>query len=266
VSLAMNLGGGSFGPWRHYATGEEPSAVVAADFDGEGGADLACANRRARDVSILLNHGGGVLAGAASLPCPVTPTSAAAADLNGDGNTDLIAGCANQGAGRFSVPESLGIGPHALQVAVADLDGDGDEDLSAGVDSASSVVILWNEGVSPARSRDANANGVPDECEARPFRRGDPDGSGNVDLTDPIYLLGFLFLGGEKPACAETADADNDGRMAIADAIMLLDFLFRGGQPPGAPGPFAGSCGTDPDPPGSAGDLGCEAYGGCGER
>jgi hypothetical protein len=34
--------------------------------------------------------------------------------------------------------------------------------------------------------------------------------------------------------------------------------------PPAAPGPVGSPCGSDPDPQGSSGDLGCTSYPPCG--
>src|SRR5262249_49573000 len=107
-------------------------------------------------------------------------------------------------------------------------------------------------------------DGVPDECERRPtFHRGDADGNGALDLTDPVFLLAHLFAGGPAPGCLEAADADNGGSLDVTDAIDLLLYLFLARPPPAAPGPPPAACGADPDAPGSPGDIGCAAYGGC---
>ena len=90
------------------------------------------------------------------------------------------------------------------------------------------------------------------------FRRGDSDGSGSIEVTDAIFMLYFLFLGGGKPPCLEAADADDSGAIDLTDAIFTLYFLFLGGDEPPAPGPR--DCGEDPRP---AEGLGCESYGPC---
>jgi hypothetical protein len=78
------------------------------------------------------------------------------------------------------------------------------------------------------------------------FFRGDSDGSGVLDITDPIYLLSHLFLGGKAPACPDAADADDNGTLDITDGILVLSYLYLGGKAPAAPGPR--TCGKDPTP------------------
>jgi hypothetical protein len=79
-----------------------------------------------------------------------------------------------------------------------------------------------------------------------PFKRGDTDGSGEVQLTDAISLLGFLFQGQDTPACLDAADGDDSGALDITDAVFVLGYLFLGTEAPPAPGPA--ECGPDPTP------------------
>ena len=95
------------------------------------------------------------------------------------------------------------------------------------------------------------------------FHRGDTTDDGNIDLTDAVQLLNFLFQNGNEPSCVETADIDNNGGLDLTDAASLLNYLFQSGGAPAAPGPVGQPCGTDPDVPGSPGDLGCESYSRC---
>jgi hypothetical protein len=75
------------------------------------------------------------------------------------------------------------------------------------------------------------------------FRRGDANADGVVNISDAIFGLGFLFLGGSTPLCADAADSNDDGSVNISDSIWSLGYLFLGGGPPPAPGPSA--CGRD---------------------
>ena len=85
----------------------------------------------------------------------------------------------------------------------------------------------------------------PAEYPERLFIRGDINFTGNVDITDAIYLLSFLFLGFEDPECLDTADTLDEGRVNISSPIYLLNFLFTGGPAPRVPYP---SPGLDPTP------------------
>ena len=78
---------------------------------------------------------------------------------------------------------------------------------------------------------------------SRPFLRGDADGKNKLLITDAIFILSFLFLGGPDPPCKQSADVDDNGTIGINDAIRLLNFLFLGGPEPPPP---QGSCGLDP--------------------
>jgi hypothetical protein len=89
-----------------------------------------------------------------------------------------------------------------------------------------------------------------------PFRRGDADGDGEIDLTDPIRVLDRLFLGGEPLSCPDAADANDDGELNLTDVIAVLDRLFLGGEPLPPPGPE--QCGFDPAP-----DFFLECRSGC---
>ena len=85
------------------------------------------------------------------------------------------------------------------------------------------------------------------------FLRGDSNRDGEVDLSDALTLLGFLFRGGSAPIdCLDAADTDDSGELDVSDAIRLLNRLFTGGAhipPPGNRIP-----GIDPTPD----TLGCE--------
>ena len=102
---------------------------------------------------------------------------------------------------------------------------------------------------------------APPEPEATVFHRGDANADGQTNLTDPVFILNFLFQGGPTPPCAETANANDDDSTNVSDSVYLLNFLFQGGAPPTAPGPPPMACGPDPD--NSPNDLGCETYESC---
>ncbi len=68
-------------------------------------------------------------------------------------------------------------------------------------------------------------------AEAARFLRGDGDGTGSVDISDAVAVLGFLFTA-IPPAlgCADAGDADDNGLLEITDALAILGYLFLGGE------------------------------------
>ena len=99
---------------------------------------------------------------------------------------------------------------------------------------------LTEEGIADVMENGA-LGGSPGGSE---FVRGDADASGAINITDGIFVLNFLFLGGPTPSCSDAADADDSGAINITDGIYILNFLFLGGDDPPAPHP---ACGEDPD-------------------
>lgn len=75
------------------------------------------------------------------------------------------------------------------------------------------------------------------------FNRGDTNGDSELDVSDSIFLLLFLFAGGAALPCADAGDANDDGSLDTADAVTILGYLFRGDAP--LEQPF-GDCGLDP--------------------
>ncbi len=92
---------------------------------------------------------------------------------------------------------------------------------------------------------------VPDQ-----FSRADANADGDLNITDGIFVLNFLFNGGPTPTCMDAADANDDGAVNITDGIYTLNFLFTGGPDPRAPFPGCGTDGTE-DP------LDCAAFEPC---
>ena len=73
------------------------------------------------------------------------------------------------------------------------------------------------------------------------FIRGDADGNGEVNLTNAVRTLNYLFRSGGDPGCLAAADADDNAEVAITDAIVVLGSLFLGRGPLPAPYPACGS-------------------------
>lgn len=76
------------------------------------------------------------------------------------------------------------------------------------------------------------------------FLRGDANMDSLVNLADASSILEHLYQG-SPAACSDSMDTNDDSVLDISDPIFLLLFLFGSGQAPPAPGL---SCGQDPGP------------------
>lgn len=85
------------------------------------------------------------------------------------------------------------------------------------------------------------------------FVRGDVNSDGNLDISDAVFGLLYLFTGGAVPPCHKSADSDDSGVVDVTDSILLLDAIFLAGPAPEDPFP---ECGSDPTDDG----LSCDSY------
>ena len=75
------------------------------------------------------------------------------------------------------------------------------------------------------------------------FIRSDVNDDGNINITDVIYLLNYLFSDRLiSVSCLDAADIDDNSVVEITDAIYLLAYLFQGGDLPREP---FNQCGID---------------------
>ncbi len=79
------------------------------------------------------------------------------------------------------------------------------------------------------------------------FIRADSDRNAEVNLSDAIFTLNYLFLAGPTPPCLDASDTDDNDRVEITDPIITLQHLFLGGPEPALPYPEKGA---DPTPAG----------------
>lgn len=72
------------------------------------------------------------------------------------------------------------------------------------------------------------------------FIRGDANSDGEIDMSDVIRMLLYMFKGAEITLNKDAADFNDDGYLDISDAINLLQFLYKGGPNPPPPFPNPG--------------------------
>ena len=75
------------------------------------------------------------------------------------------------------------------------------------------------------------------------FVRGDANGDGTLDISDPVRIGVYVARGVNQLACLAAGDIDDDGLIQLSDVVSLLSYLFSEGAAPSAPFP---DCGADP--------------------
>lgn len=246
------------------AGGREPSQLAVIDFDDDGSPDLAVANKLDSTVSLFRNEGELAFSAAGRpLPCGGGPILIESGDLNGDGRDDLAT--LNEWTGDVSIllrdpdglflPEFRG-GSRASDMLFTDVP----MLFAAG---GPSLLLLTDLEVEVFRdfAREKSGCGyfgVPGNGPGRvlvadftrndevDFVRGDANRDAEVDASDAVAILYWLFLG-EPSSCLDVLDVDDSGKIQLADVIRLLRYVFVGGEGPAAPFPQAGS-----DPSGDA--------------
>jgi FG-GAP-like repeat/Putative Ig domain len=155
VTILLGNGDGTFRLAQNsvFATGSNPWAMVAADFNGDGKLDLAVTNYDGGSVTILMGNGDGTFTPATGSPITVglNPIALAVGDFNSDGKADLVV--ANQtdntltillgnGDGTFtpaaSSPFALGTVPSSI--AVGDFNSSGR--LGIAITAGDEVIVL----------------------------------------------------------------------------------------------------------------------------
>lgn len=201
---AGGVGDGTFQPAVIYAAGGQHTAVVTADFNGDGITDLAVPSSGSSAVALLLGNGSngvgdgtfqeGLTANFAS-----SLTNLAAGDFNGDGLADLFAtslrvsvmlahGNGGTWDGTFEPSRSYVAGGFPRSLATRDLNGDGLTDVvvaNNGTDNVSILLANRRNGVADGTfptNTEAIPNTIPQNAASLGVTMADFNGDGIGDL------------------------------------------------------------------------------------
>ena len=68
-----------------------------------------------------------------------------------------------------------------------------------------------------------------------------------MNIADPISTLSDLFLGIASSACRDALDSNDDGELDVTDVVYTLEYLYIGGDMPPPPYPDPGYDPSDDD-------------------
>jgi uncharacterized protein (TIGR03437 family) len=247
VSGTFAVGSGSLG-------NQDSPALVVADFNHDGNADIVTANTKDGTLTLLLGDGAGNFTQAPQSPIAARNKAVAAiatGDFNGDGNPDLAVasilvteillgdgkGGFSQGAGMpspFNIPGAFGAGGTLL--AVGDFNRDGKLDLLTW--SPFGYSSIWLGDGTGGFGRPENS---PPGSDLSSIVAGDFNGDGKLDLAAtngmPYVYLGdgtghfsgqYQLLGGPGYGFGSAIAAGDFSGSGKAD---ILTFLTAGYAP-----------------------------------
>ena len=240
VSVLLGNGDGTFQPQVTYGVGYQAYAIVVGDFNGDGDADLAVANRDDNNVGILLGNGDGTFRPQTTVPVLVSPVALATGDLNDDGQIDLIVvNSASQtiselmgkGDGTFQDQVLYPVGNSPAGVVVTDLNGDGNPDVAVTNTNDNTISTQMGRGDGSFSTFATLALGI----SPGPLTIGDFDEDGNPDLAtintdgnvanvlfgngDGTFKDAVTFAVGSGPAALTAADFNGDGLTDLATLV-----------------------------------------------
>jgi len=64
------------------------------------------------------------------------------------------------------------------------------------------------------------------------FLRGDANSDMELNMLDIMFLINFLYKGGQEPASLESADVNFDSLINLLDPTYLINFFYKQGPPP----------------------------------
>lgn len=217
-----------------------PAAVVFADFNNDGKADLAVGNFLMNTVSVSLGDGSGGFGVPIANQITPSPMSIAVGDFNTDGKLDVAAAewfnhqvaiALGNGDGTFSAPTRINVGLGPKQVETGDFNGDNKVDFATvGFFQGAVSVFLGNGsgGFSEVTGSPFAAGSVPESLSLGDFNSDDKldvaviaNGSVRVMLGNGSGSLappGPSIMVGQAPIFIDKGDFNGDAKLDLAVA------------------------------------------------
>lgn len=222
-----------------FSLAQQPFAITSADFNGDGKADLATADRNVSTVSVFLGDGVATFTFTTSFTVGSFPNSITNVDFNADGKIDMAttnSGSSNvsillgDGAGNFTATTSISVGSAPSSITKGDFNMDSKVDLAIANNSSNTISILLGNGFGGfAAAVNFNTGTGPISVISADFNSDNkPDlGVANATSNNVSILLGngagsfstaVNFSAGTFPRSIINGDFNADGKVDLATA------------------------------------------------
>ena len=88
----------------------------------------------------------------------------------------------------------------------------------------------WYDGSGSINPTFNNGNGA--HCMPYVNKCGDANNDQSVNVSDAVYIINYVFSGGNPPDPIETGDANCDSSVNVSDAVYIINYVFVPGSPP----------------------------------
>jgi len=78
---------------------------------------------------------------------------------------------------------------------------------------------------------DSNGDGIGDACEGG-YICGDASADQEVNVSDAVYIINYVFVSGNPPQPMEAGDTNCDATVNVSDAVWIINYIFVGGNDP----------------------------------
>jgi M6 family metalloprotease-like protein len=76
---------------------------------------------------------------------------------------------------------------------------------------------------------DGNGNDIGDACD---YICGDANDDKDVNVSDAVSIINYVFAGGNPPEPLIAGDVNCDGDVNVSDAVSIINYVFAGGNIP----------------------------------
>ncbi len=148
-------------------------------------------------------------------------------DIDGDGHNDSEDNCPyHYNPGQEDELDDDGIGDACDNCPETPNHNQLDQDGDLVGDACDNCPDVYN----PDQA-DSDNDGIGNLCEPL-YLCGDANADLDVNVSDAVWIINYVFVSGEPPSPLEAGDANCDGDVNVSDAVWIINYVFVAGYEP----------------------------------